>query len=488
MVKLLTKALLAVTATVLLGSAGDVLACSCFPLPPPYRAYREADAVFIGKVTSSKDVPYEELVRDKKFTVHDRHFLFSVEEALKGTKGAEIDINVGKVDSSCYQGFTAGEVYLVYAYANSAGGLSSGACTRTSHVKHAFDDLHYLRALLKGSPEPRLYGAVVRLGNDLAGNATAVDPVEGIKIVVEGEKRRFEATTDKRGLYTLYGIPDGRYKVRPLLPSRYMSYFFADEEFVLGPQEGDVYPRVQAGPSAYARFLVGWNNGVSGRVLDAEGHPVERAVVRLVPVGRASEPLPPMYENIADHLGKDGKYHIYGKTPGRYLLAAEVYAPLALGVNPARTYYPQAATPDKAEVISVGESGNLSLDIKLLPGQVTRQIEGVVLWSDGTPVGENGNVFLEKLEDPEDKTNVKYDLERVGGGGRFTIQAFEGGEYWLHARVGTLGLNFGKAKNDLWDSGVQELKSQPIRLKVGRSNAQLRIIIPLPEGSVAPTR
>jgi hypothetical protein len=148
MVKLLAQALLALVATVLPWSASNVMACSCFPLPPPYRAYKEADAVFIGKVTSSKEVPHEEIVRDKKFTVHDRHFQFSVEEALKGTKTAEIDINVGRVDSSCYQGFTVGEVYLVYAYADSSGELSSGACTRTSHIKHAFDDLHGLPALL----------------------------------------------------------------------------------------------------------------------------------------------------------------------------------------------------------------------------------------------------------------------------------------------------------------------------------------------------
>jgi hypothetical protein len=168
-------------------------------------------------------------------------------------------------------------------------------------------------------------------------------------------------------------------------------------------------------------------------------------------------------------------------------LAAEVYAPLAPGVNPARTYYPQAAAPDKAEVITIGESGELSLDIKLLPGQVTRQIEGVVLWPDGTPVEENAHVFLEKLENSEDKMNVRYDLARAEGGGRFTIQAFEGAEYWLHARVGTLGLNFGSSKNDLWDDGLQELKARPVWLKVGRSNAQL-IIIPLPEGSVIPKR
>lgn len=469
--------------------ATDAKACSCFPLPTPYRAYREAKAVFIGKVTASKDVGYEEeSSRGGKYTVNERHFLFTVEETLKGDKSESIYINVGRIDSSCYQGFTVGETYLVYAYGESAGVLGSGACTRTNHIRWAQDDLHYIRSLLKGVPEPRIYGSVRRVGNDLKGDDSLIDPMEGIKIIVEGEKRRYETTTDKQGFFSLGGVPDGKYKVRPVLPKKYMSYFPGEEEFILGSGEAVVFERIQTGATAYARFSIGWNNGVSGRVLDADGRPVERAVVRLLPVGRATDKLTPWYENIADHLGEDSKYHLQGKTPGQYLLVAEVYAPFISGINPARTYYPQSATPEKAQVITINESGELSLDIKLLPGQVVREIEGVLLWSDGMPVTENGHVFLEKLEDQEDKSNVRYDLESVDGGGRFTIQVFEGAEYWLHASVGTLGINFGKAKNDLWGRGIQVLKARPIKLKVGRNNHPLKIIIPLPEGSVAPKR
>ncbi len=93
--------------------ARSTQACSCFAIPSPYKAYKEATAVFIGKVVSSKDVPYEESIRDKKFTVYNRHFHFIVEESFKGTKDTEIDISVGRIDSSCYQGFTIGESYLV---------------------------------------------------------------------------------------------------------------------------------------------------------------------------------------------------------------------------------------------------------------------------------------------------------------------------------------------------------------------------------------
>jgi hypothetical protein len=464
-------------------------ACSCLPIPTPYNAYQEAAAVFIGKVVSSKDVAYEERIRDKQFTVYDRQFHFIIEESFKGTKDTEVDINVGRIDSSCYQGFSIGESYLVYAYGNSGNILGSGACTRTNKIKWAFDDIHYIRAMLRGAPEPRIYGAVARSGNDLKSESALVEPIEGIKILIEGEKnQRFEAITNKQGFYSITKIPDGRYKVRPILPDKYMSYFPAEGEVILDTQGGTDYERVQRGRSAYARFDIGWNNKISGRVLDAEGNLVERAVVRLLPVERASEKMNPIYEGIADHLGKDGKYVITGQTPGRYVLAVEVYAPFLSTTKASRTYYPQADNPEKAKMIVLSESDNLSLDIKLMPDQVVRLIEGVLIWSDGRSVIEHGYVFLEKFENSDDKNNTRFDLSRIEGEGRFTVQVFEGAEYWLHAQVGTLGLDFGTGQNDLWDRGIQELKSQPMKLKVSRDNSPLRIVIPLPEGVSAPKR
>jgi len=332
----------------------------------------------------------------------------------------------------------------------------------------------------RGEPEPRIYGAVARIGNDLRSESVLVEPMEGIKILIEGEQnQRFEALTDKQGFYSVTKIPDGKYKVRP-------DGHVREEEIILDSQGSINYERVQRDRSAYVSFNIRWNNSISGRVLDAEGRPVERAVVRLLPVERSSDKMNPTYEGIADHLGKDGKYEIHGKTPGRYLLAVEVYAPFVSGAKTARTYYPQASNPEKAEVIVLGEPDELKLEIRLLPEQVTRHIEGVMVWSDGSPVTKNGWVFLEKLDGSEGRNNVRYDLGIVDRQGRFSVQVFENAEYWLNAEVGTLGVKFGNLSGALWDKAVREIKAQPIKLKVSRDMQPLRIIIPLPEGLTAP--
>jgi hypothetical protein len=92
-------------------------------------------------------------------------------------------------------------VYLIYAYGNSAEALVSGACTRTNNLSYASDDLYYIHALLKGVPEPRVYGSVTRIDNDLTKpNSARVVPMEGVKVIIEGAGRQFEAVTNKQGL------------------------------------------------------------------------------------------------------------------------------------------------------------------------------------------------------------------------------------------------------------------------------------------------
>jgi hypothetical protein len=92
---------------------------------------------------------------------------------LKAITSSEIEISAGRIETDCFQGFTVGETYLVYAYGDSLEALSSGACTRTNNLKYSSDDLYYLHALLKGIPESRVYGGVTRIENDLTKTTSA---------------------------------------------------------------------------------------------------------------------------------------------------------------------------------------------------------------------------------------------------------------------------------------------------------------------------
>src|SRR5215510_9855076 len=303
----------------------EAQACICGAPSSPYREYQDSKAVFVGKVISSKDVAVTEDIRGKTYTAYERVFQFSVTESFKGLKTSSVEINLGRIDSDCFQGFGIGESYLVYAFGNSDLSLHSGVCSRTNNLSYAADDLHYIRELLKGVPEARVYGSVTRVDSDLGGSKSGrrVTPLAGIKVLIEGKGQNFEAVTDAQGLFSLSRIPDGKYKAHPLLPNRYRAFSPLGEEFILGSQEQLGYESIQQGSSAYASFQVAWNNDLTGRIVDSEGNPVERVKVSVL---TARSPSPFIVQQDEYEYHDEGKFQFYGLNPGKYLLSVDITA------------------------------------------------------------------------------------------------------------------------------------------------------------------
>ena len=440
----------------------DAKACVCMPSRSPYREFQEARAVFVGKVVGSKDVASTETIRDQTYTSYERFYQFAINETFKGlTKATTVEISAGTTNTSCYQGFTVGESYLVYSFGESDDHLGSGACTRTTNLSHAAAELHYLRGLLKGVPEPRVYGAVMRIDADLSASkpTTRVTPLAGIKVLIEGKGKKFEVVTDQHGLFSLTRIPDGNYKASPVLPEKYKLYFPEWAEFILRPQKELNYGRTQQGPSAYASFDVGWNNNLIGRIVDAEGNPIVRAKIS-VWLARSPSPLLIRRDDYDHHA--EGKFQFNGLNPGRYLLCADIRAPFTDKTKATTFYHTSADSVDQAREISIGENETLeSRDIQLPPGYVVRRIEGILVWPNGVPVS-GGWVFLSASNEPTEDEKA-FDVGSTDAMGRFSVQAFVGAEYWLHSQSDSSG------------------KGEPIKVNVQMLNEPLKLVIPFPK-------
>lgn len=166
-----------------------------------------------------------------------------------------------------------------------------------------------------------------------------------------------------------------------MLPKNYMTYFPAEEEFVLGSQEQLAYEGIQQGSAAYASFRIGWNNHLSGRIFDSEGNPIVRAKVAVL---LAHDPSPLVIERDEYDHHPEGKFQFYGLTPRRYILSVNIRAPFADKNKPTCFYYPNT---DALNAITARHTTSSS---EYISNQIKRHKLGVIT----TVVGLIGLVIL----------------------------------------------------------------------------------------------
>lgn len=259
------------------------LGCTCGPLPSVYQSTREADAVFSGKVVSSNEPKAGE-------NSNGDDIIFDVEiiDNFKGPTGKRLKINSGSKNSSCYLGFRVGESYLVYASSKGYFGafehpektegvvFQSNMCTRTGKLWANTDEILFIREMLKGKPEPQIYGSIARDDSSpfTPGSKIKISYLEGIKVIVESNKKRFEAVTDKNGLYRFNNIPAGEYTMQPLLGEIFKSYYPDQVTFGILPNK-EVIPlgsRMNVpveSKTLYCEFSLSLKSRTDGRMINS---------------------------------------------------------------------------------------------------------------------------------------------------------------------------------------------------------------------------
>lgn len=463
--------------------AQKIIACQCGPLPPIYQSFEESDAVFIGKVTNSN-----ELAKTRVNDGEDVIFEFEVIENFKGVKEKQVRLNRGPTASSCYSGYRIGETYLVYAASEGFddvfgkvrkedGVIFQGSfCHRTSEIRSAQDQLYFLREMLKGNPEPQIYGAVARGDSDPVTSDYRHTFLENIKIKLKNEKATFETLTDNAGLFRFNNIPEGEYVLSPV-PGESCQMDFPEERRFRISKDGVVFIKDRYDSnfnSYYGEFLLRWNNGISGRVVDSEGKPFERYVAALLPFPAAGDDMKSYVNGSPDFHGENGDFRFYAKTPGKYVIAVEIYAPFANSTKK-RFFYPNSETVSGAKVVDLSSTSDIKALELRMPFTI-RLIKGEILWSDGDLIKQHGPIRLKLLKTGDELLNPSFDLDSAENG-KFTIRALEGFEYWVHAEV-----NVREKVNGIERDIV--LKAVPQKVLVGKEDFPLKVVFEKPENLV----
>lgn len=129
-----------------------VAACSCIMPAPPMESMEASAAVFSGTAISVEGMG-DGIMTSGADPIE---VTFAVSKVWKGPQTETITLTTPRDSAACGYPFEEGEEYLVYAYEEENGALTTGLCTRTTTLATASDDLAALGEGTQVTDEPQL--------------------------------------------------------------------------------------------------------------------------------------------------------------------------------------------------------------------------------------------------------------------------------------------------------------------------------------------
>jgi uncharacterized GH25 family protein len=217
--------------------------------------------------------------------------------------------------------------------------------------------------------------------------------VVGVRLnKAEPSSQTFKATTDEEGIYYVTGLSEGNYQVAPIAPA----FVITDvrehwgRSVVISASEN-----VEA-----VNFDLIQGGVITGRVVDAHGHPIVEERISLVTADYPRGGFP-----VSSNFQTDdrGIYRIFGIRPGSYKVSVGeegngIQSRTGRPRSVPRTYHPDTADPAKAAVIKLGEGSEAAkIDITLGNQPEGFVVSGRIVESEtGKPV-PNVTISLEKI-------------------------------------------------------------------------------------------
>ena len=327
----------------------------------PCAEFWQFDTVFIGTVTKLVRVPFQDGWRADYQEYWKVTATLTVDETFRGKLGAEVIFEMG----DCYFDFKQDEKYLIYANKGEGGKFSFRRnYNRTRPLSEAKEDLDFIRALPTALPGGRIYGVVydhrgsVTLRVD--GEAETHDrKLPGVIIYLRSGEKTYEVVSDSTGQYEFRGVPPGTYELSTDLP-----------DFLSGTRQS-----LTAVDKACLKvdIYVQATGEIKGRLIDADGQPVEKAVVSIFSAEGVTEDMfarVKTYYMTRDVTKNDGSFSFVGLRSGRYHLAINmVEKEREKDSRPSdypRMFYPGTASFKDAKPIIVADGAKLAnIEIKL---------------------------------------------------------------------------------------------------------------------------
>lgn len=272
----------------------------------------------------------------------------------------------------------------------------------------------------------------VTIGGKAAAGVTIVATVSNSYF---DNKTVAKATSDEDGNYKLTGLAAGRFAILPLAKS-YLVLGGSRYKEGVNVAEGEAITKID--------FTLVRGGVVTGRITDAEGHPLigERVSVVLKDGTPDAGPQMAMLGSSRNQTDDRGVYRIYGLGPGSYKVsvgqaASSGGAASIMGIGGSqyvKTFYPSVQEEAKATLLEVKEGSEIK-DVDIIVGKPGAgfSVSGRVVDADsGNPVPNVYVVHSTVNESGEQMSGMNFTGNQTDANGKFRIQGIRAGHYAVY--------------------------------------------------------
>ncbi|HMV84234.1 MAG TPA: carboxypeptidase regulatory-like domain-containing protein [Blastocatellia bacterium] len=193
----------------------------------------------------------------------------------------------------------------------------------------------------------------------------------------------YSVRTDADGRYRIIGLPAGKYEVHPQAGAYVPEKKSGEREQTVTLDDGEAKENVN--------FALVRGGVITGRVTDAEGHPLIGRQVEVRPVKEPQSPAEGGFFSEGAETDDRGIYRAYGIRAGRYVVSTSGGRGFQAAQPPSKypkTYYHNTTEEAQARVIEVTEGGEVTnVDIQLGAARKGFEAAGRVIDSEtGQPL------------------------------------------------------------------------------------------------------
>ncbi len=459
-------------------SANFAKACSCVS-PSLDSAIEDSANIVMLKLQAVEK--YQE--REKGYGVDGiKQSKLTVEKVFKGNLkvGQELIFTQGGGTDCVWTFFEArvGTEYLFFLGKQpSKNALWEGyICSRSNSVKGAAEDLMYLEKMSKVKGKTRLSGTVAQEDEPaLEGETGSYKRLAGMTITISGNGKKIELKTDENGIYEIYDLPVGKYKVTP---EKISGYKFDGENI------NSVEVEIEAESLTEQDFKFTIDNLIKGIIKDSNGNPLKGIYLDLLPA-RGKKP-PYFYKG--DATDENGVFE-FSKIPiGTYVIVVNEGNEISARQPFGTFYYPNKINrADAIEITVVPGSRFTDLIITAPTTAETITISGILLFADGKPIAGEIVEFYKNIEDINQIKGYGYADSRAetDENGRFTIRILKGqkgilfGSMYLSSRKDEKCPQFQKLIKEKGETS-SKTKTPAIQIEAVSDRIEVELKFPFP--------